>query len=1063
MNRSEDSSGGPIAYMATNGVAANLLMVAILALGLVSLTGLERASWPEIPFNHIEILVPFPGATPEEVEESIVAKIEEQVSSFDYVRAVKSVAAPGIASVRVQVKSGTDIPQAIDEIESAVDRIQSFPAGSERPEVSEMTSRQSIIRLVVYGDVPERSLKELAYWIEDELASLDSVSLVETSGVKDYEISIEVPLARLRALGLTLDDIAAAIRGSSLDLSAGQIDTPDEQVRVRTLGQGYVQQDFEEIVVLAKRDGTVVRLGDIAQVRDGFEDSDLIVRHENSPAAFVEVSRVEGEQVMEVATAVREHLASVIVPSLPAGVEAVILNDESQVYSERVELLQKNAVLGLLLVLISLGLFLETRLAGWVAVGLVTAFVGTLAVMLVLDVELNTISLFVFVLAIGIIVDDAIIVAESIHHERSQGVPGLSAAIRGAQRIKVPLIFAVLTSIVAFTPVLFVPGGIGEIWRALPIMIIAMLLFSLVESLLILPNHLSNLPAPGEPPSNPVERFLARVRSYVDLQLNRFLNGPLDRALHFATDQPSIIIAGAIGLFVLSVSLLPAGIVVSSFVEAVEGDVVTATLEMPDGTTAERTFEVAQELEEAGRRVIERLSEGRPDDAPDILTGVTLTVGQGPRVEGGGVTPNPTLNLEANVAAIEMQLLGMQQRDMSTAKIAQAWRDEVGMLPYARGITYSGETIDLGNPVEVVLSHPDSERLPAIATALTDRLRQIQGVFDVRSDHAPGVREVQIRLRPEARTIGLTAEALAMQSRSAYFGAEVQRIQRGRDEVRVYVRLPANERESITDIERYLIRTHEGAEVPLSQVAFLDSGTSPPSVRRRDGQRVVTVTADIDPSVITGGEANGIVVDSILPELMDAAPGLTYILGGEQQQQFDSLGSLYRGFVIAMLAMFALLAIPLRSYSKPLIVMGVIPFGLIGVILGHLILGIPFTTTAILGFLGLCGVVVNDSLVMMDYIDQRLAKGDSPRTAIIEGAKGRFRPILLTSVTTFLGFTPLILETAIQAQFLRPFAASLGFGIVITTSLLMVLVPALATVRMRQIRPAASPALDLVS
>ena len=957
MNSSEDMRGGPIAYMASNGVAANLLMIAIIAVGLVSLGGLERVSWPEIHFNHIEVSVPFPGATPEEVEESIVAKIEEQVSSFDYVRAVKSVAAPGIASVRVEVKSGTDIPQAIDEIKSGVDRIESFPAGSERPEITEMTSLQSIIRLVVYGDVPERSLKELAYWIEEELAALPTVSLVETSGVKEYEISIEVPLARLRSLGLTLDDIAAAIRGSSLDLSAGQIDTPYQQVRVRTLGQRYVQQDFEEIVVLAKSDGTVVRLGDIAEVRDGFRDSDLIVRHENSPAAFVEVSKAEGEQVMEVAEAVREHVDNVIVPSLPAGVNVVILNDESQTYLERVELLQTNAILGLILVLVSLGLFLETRLAFWVAVGLITAFVGTLGVMLALDLELNTVTLFIFVLAIGIIVDDAIIVAESIHRERSLGASGLSAAIKGARRIKVPLTFAVLTTIMAFAPVMFLPGGIGEIWKALPIMITAMLLFSLVESLFILPNHLSHLPPPDWTPNNFVERFLARVRGYVDFQLNRFLDGPLDRALHFATERPSIVITGAVGLLIVSVSLLPAGIVVSTFTEAVEGDVVTATLEMPNGTTAERTFEVAQELEEAGRRVIDRLSEGRPDDTPAILSGVTLTVGQGPRLEGGGITPNPTLNLEAHIAAVELQLLGMQQRNMSTARIAQAWRDEVGILPYVRGITYSGETIDLGNPVEVVLSHIDSDRLPAIATALTERLWQIEGVFDVRSDHAPGVREIQIRLRPEARTLGLTAEALALQARAAYFGTEVQRVQRGRDEVRVYVRLPTNERESITDIEGYLIRTPGGAEVPLSQVAYLDSGVSPPSIKRRDGQRVVTVTADVDASVITGGVANGIVVDSILPELTETAPGLTYLLGGEQQQQFDSLDALYRGFAIAMLAMFALLAIPLRSYFKPFIVMGVIPFGLIGVILGHLILGIPFTTTAILGFLGLCGVV----------------------------------------------------------------------------------------------------------
>ena len=982
MSPNDDYSGeprGPIAYMAGNGVAANLFMFAILAAGLIALSGLERESWPVLAFNHIEVSVAYPGATPDEVEESIVVKIEEQVSSLDGVLAVKSVAAPGIASVRIEVKSGTDIPLAIDEIESAVARIQSFPAGAERPEITEMTSRQSIIRLVVYGDIPERSLKELAYQIEDELASLPTVSLVETSGVRNYEISIEVPLNRLRALGLTLDDIAAAVGRSSLDLSAGSIDTPNSQVRVRTLGQRYDQQDFEDIVVLGRSDGTVVRLGDIATVRDDFQDVDLLVRHEDKPAAFVEVSRVEGEHVMDVATAVHEHVANVIAPSLPEGVEVDILNDESQVYSERANLLLKNGGLGLLLVLVSLALFLEIRLAVWVVVGLVTSFVGTLAVMLLLDVAINTISLFVFVLAIGIIVDDAIVVAEQIHLERDRGTPGVVAAIRGARRIKGPLTFAVLTSVVAFTPVFFIPGGIGQVWQALPIMIIAMLMISLFESLLILPNHLSHLHGPEWVPANRVDRFFAHTQGFVDRQLNTFLAGPLDRALRFATGQPAITIAGAIGLLILTVSLLPAGIVTSSFADVVEGDFVTASLEMPDGTTAQRTYEVARELEAAGHRVIERFASQQPDDAAPLLSGVTLTVGRGPRVEGGGLIPVPTLNPEANVAAVEFKLVSAQQRQISTTEIVQAWRNEVGVLPYVRGITFSGEVIDLGNAVEVVLSHPDPERLAGIASSLVENLRGIAGVFDVRSDHTPGISEIQLELRREARTLGLTEQTLALQARAAIFGTEVERVQRGRDEVRVFVRLPADERNSITDVEGYLIRTPEGAEIPLSQVASLNSDISPPAIRRRDGQRVVTVTADVDRTVITGGEANAVLIDSILPELTAENPELSYMFGGEQQQQLDSLGSLYRGFAIAMLMIFALLAIPLRSYTKPFIVMAVIPFGIVGVILGHLILGIPFTTTAILGILGLSGVVVNDSLVMIDFIDQRLREGAPTR------------------------------------------------------------------------------------
>ena len=1051
MNGNDDHSAdpkGPIAYMAGNDVAANLFMLLILAAGLVSLSGLERESWPTIHFNQIEVSIAYPGATPEEVEESIIAKVEEQVSSLDDVRAVKSLATPGVASVRLEMKTGTDIPQALDEVDSAVARIQSFPAGAQRPVITEMTSRQSIIRLVVYGDIPERSLKELAYQIEDELASLPPVSMVETSGVRDYEISIEIPLRRLRALGLTLDDVAASIRRNSMDLPAGQIDTAQEQIRVRTVAQRYVQREFENIVVLSRSDGTIVRLGDIAQVRDGFEDADLIVRHQGKPAAFVEVSRMAGEHVMEVATAVQEQVANVIVPSLPEGVRVDILNDESQTYDERVDLLLKNGGMGLLLVLVALALFLEIRLAAWVVVGLATAFIGVLAVMLAFDVPLHTVSLFVFVLAIGIIVDDAIVVAEHIHLERQRGTPGVIAAIRGARRIKVPLTFAVLTSIVAFTPVLFIPGGIGEIWRALPIMIIAMLLISLFESLLILPNHLSRLHGPDWVPTGGIDRFFARTREVVDRRLAQFVDGPLDRALKFATDQPALVVAGAIGLFIVSVSLLPAGIVPSTFADDVQGDFVTARLDMPDGTTAQRTFAVAKTLEAAGQRAIEALSAERGEDPSSLVTGVTVTVGEGPRREGGGLAPVATRNPQANVAAIEFKLVGAQQRTISTAEVVQAWREEVGFLPHVRGITFSGVVIDLGNPVELVLSHPDTDRLVQAASSVAESLRGIDGVFDVRSDHTPGVTEFQLRLRPEARTLGLTQQALAMQVRAAFFGTEVDRVQRGRDEVRVYARLPEDERNAITDIEAYRIRTPAGGDVPLGQVATLETGVAPPVIRRKDGQRVVTVTADVDQAVITSGQANAILVDSVLPKLTAENPDLTYTMGGEQQQQLDSLDALYRGFAIAMLVMFVLLAIPLRSYTKPFIIMAVIPFGVVGVILGHLALGITFTTTAILGILGLSGVVVNDSLVMIDFIDQRLRDGAPARTAIIKGAKGRFRPIMLTSVTTFLGFTPLILEQAIQAQYLRPFAASLGFGIAITTAILMMLIPALYTIRL---------------
>ncbi|MYA67037.1 MAG: efflux RND transporter permease subunit [Gammaproteobacteria bacterium] len=1044
---------GPIAYMASNGVAANLLMLAILAAGLVSLTGLEREAWSAINFYTVEVSMAYPGANPEEIEESIVIKIEDQVSGLEDVNTVRSVAAPGIASVRVEMNSGVDMAQALNDVESAVARIQTFPTGAERPEIREMTSGHSIIRLILYGDMAERSLKELAHQIEDEFTALPEVSLAEVSGVREYEISIEVPGQRLRALGLTLDDIANIVRANSLDLSAGSIDTSEAQVRVRTLGQRYVQQEFEDIVVVAQDDGTVLRLGDIATVRDEFQEVDIIVRHRNQPAVFIEIYRSESEQIMNVATAVYEQLAGTIEPSLPEGVGIDIWNDESTDYSERAALLLKNGSLGLLLVFFALALFLQIRLAIWVTVGLATAFVGALAVMLLFDVSINTVSLFVFVLAIGIIVDDAIVTADSIYKERKQGLPGVAAAIRGTRRIKIPLTFAVLTSIAAFIPLLFIPGGIGDIWRALPIIVIGMLVISLVESLFILPAHLSHLPGPDWRPTNVVDRFFADVQGMVDRGLQAFVEGPLDRGLKFTTAQPLVVVAGAVGALIVSVSLLPAGLIAVLFADVVEGDFVTASLEMPDGTTAARTWEVARELEASGLQVIERLSAEQPDGSPDLLDGGIVVVGQRPRIPGGGLASQPSLNPEANLATVEFKLISAQDRGITTTEIAQAWRDEVGILPHVRGVVFSGDIIDLGNPIEAILSHPDPERLVEHAESVVASLRNIEGVFDIRSDHTPGVREMQLELRPEARTFGLNLQDLALQARTAFFGAEALRVQRGGEEVRVYARLPEAERNAITDIEEYIVRTPSGAEVPLRQVASMNSGNSPPAISRRDEQRVVTVAGDIDIDVISAGEANGILTGTILANLMEEDPELSYILGGEQQVQADSLGSLFRGFALAMLLIFALLAIPLRSYTKPFIIMSIIPFGLIGVMIGHFILQVPVSATTIMGVLGLSGVIVNDSLVMVDLIDQKLRDGMPARNAVIEGAKGRFRPILLTSVTTFMGFTPLILDRSIQAQFMMPFAASLGIGILITTFVLMLVVPAISTMHLNLIRP----------
>lgn len=1037
---------GPIAYMAKNGVAANLLMFLIVAAGLVSLPGLVQEAFPVLSFDFIEVSVAYPGATPDEVEQSVVLRIEEQIETVDGVREVTSVASEGLASVMAGLKTGADIGRVLDEVESAVNRIQAFPAQAERPEIRQMTNRQSVIRLVLYGDVPERALKEVAYDVEARIASLPAVSYVATSGVRAYEISIETPLRRLRALGLTVEDVSNAVRSDSLEVSAGSIETRDAEVRLRTTGRRYSQYDFEDIIVVSRTDGTIVRVGDIAEVRDDFQNVDLITRYNGRRAAFVEVYRSAGEQVLDVVAAVEAHLEREIIPSLPAGVSLDIWNNDADIYEDRLKLLRKNALLGLLLVLAALTLFLEIRLAVWVALGIGISFIGAVVLMLALDVSINTITLFAFILAVGIVIDDAIVVAEQIHAERSKGVPGLVAAIRGTQRVKRPVIFAVLTTIAAFFPLMFVPGPLGRATGSIAVILISILIFSLIESLLILPRHLSHLPDPEAPPANPVERFFSRGHAAVALALKRFTNGPLDRGLQLATAVPQLVIFAGIGALVLCAGLVASGAIGVVFAQPVEADIVTASIELPEGTPARRTAELATELEAAGHRAIERLSGGETDGGDSLLVGVNFTVGAKARPLGGALAQEPSLNPQSNIAAVEFKLAPSEQRSVTSGEFLRTWREEAGLMPAARGLVFTAELLNLGPPVQIQLSYRDPAQLGEIGDQVAAALGRFDGVLDVQSDHSAGLKEVELALRPEARTLGLTLDDVGRQVRSAFFGDEALRVQRGQEDVRVYVRLPEEDRDAIADIENYLVRTPAGAEVPLSRVASARFGVSPSSILRRDRERVVTITADVDPGIVTGAEVLAALETTVLADLGDRYPGFGYRYGGQQEQQLESFGALGRGFLLALLIIFALLAIPLGSYAQPLIIMAVIPFGIVGAILGHLIMGMSLSITSLWGMVALTGVVVNDTLVMIDFINVRLREGAPARTAIIEGAKARFRPILITSLTTFLGFAPLIFERSVQAQFLIPLGVSMGFGLIFATFVLMLITPAMATV-----------------
>ena len=1033
--------------MARNSVAANVLMVVLVLAGLAAARNLVQEVLPDLSLDRVQVLVAYPGATPSEVEESVVGKIEEQIRGVDGLDRLEATASEGLGSVVAHFKSGVDIDRAINEVKAEVDRIVTFPEEAERPQVREVTSRQNVIRLLVHGDIPERSLKELAYAIEEGISSLPEVSLAEVSGARPYEVSIEVPVARLRSIGLTLDDVAMAVRQGSVELSAGRISDGTEEVLVRTLGRNYDQGDFQDIIVLTRPNGTSVRLRDIATVRDGFADTDLAVRYNGRPAIGIDVYRASNEKVLEIAEAVREHLASEVVPTLPPGVGVEIWKDDSVEVSGRLGLMVENALLGLALVLAALTLFLEVRLALWVAVGLAAAFVGTFLFMGLLGVSVNMFSLMALVLALGIVVDDAIVVGESVFSERERGVGGIAAAIRGTRRVSSPVIFSVLTTVTAFAALLPAPGPQGELGRPIPLVVITVLLISLVESLLILPNHLSHLPAPGTSREGGLSRRLARIRRRVDLLLKRIVEGPLDRGLRLAVDRPSILLASAAGLLVLTLAAVNAGVVPNQFLTPIEGDVVSANLEMPSGTPAERTSEVAAGLEAAGHRALERISRERDVDAGLLGVGVALTVGQSAELFDplGG---NALEAARGNLAAVQFKLIGWERHGIAPSAFEQLWREEVGAVPDAKSLSISSNLITLGLPVHLELSHPDPERLAAIADEFVAELGGIGGVFDVRSNLDEGFRELQMELRPAARTLNLTVGHFASQVRSAFFGAEALRVQRGREDVGVYARLPEEERNSPSDVENYLVRT-PGGEVPLAQVASVGFARSAATIQRMDGRRAVTVTAEVDPVLATGQQVNRSLEEGILERLSAEDPLFDYTFGGQRRQQEQANADLGRSLFLALLVMYALMAIPFGSYVQPLIILAAVPLGLIGAVAGHMLLGLSLGIWSMYGLIGVSGVVVNDSLMMIKFINELRDSGVSVRDAIVAGAKDRFRPILLTSVTTFVGVAPLVFETSSYAQHLVPLAASVGFGVLIATALLMLVVPALVAVQLR--------------
>lgn len=1030
-----------IKWMTEHPVAANLTMVLVIVVGVFTAMNIPQKTFPDFTMETIDITVAYPGASPGEIEQSIIRPIEDQISGVDGVDEVTATAREGLASVSIELQLGADVAKKLDEVKTEIDRITVFPEDAEEPTVVQRSNRSRVLEIAIHGPADERVLKEQAERLKSELVTLGSVSFVETANLRDYEISIEVSRDVLNAYGLTLAQVAQIVQANSLELPGGEIETATLAIPLRTLGRNYTRADFENIVVATNDAGGKVFLRDIATVIDGFEDSDISARFgfDGSPAATVNVFRVGDEQVLDIVDEVRAYLAERFEPTLPPGVNVTLWRNDAEELQNRLQLLMENAVLGLALVVLCLTLFLDFRLAFWSAVGIGVAFAATFPVMAMMGMSINMISLFGFILAIGIVVDNAIVVGENIFTNAEGGKPPLQAAVEGTQRIAVPVIFSALTTIVAFTPLLQLPGLLGKFLGAIPMVVIIVLTLSLIQSLIILPRNLSGLDLSGTRRPNIVLRFLNMVRSGMNAGLQWVINRPVDAVLRFATRRYMVPIGGVIALMILTVGLLVHGYVKFNFFPSIDGKFVTANIEMSDGTTFARTETVAEEIRRAALRAGARIEADKGEAPGSVVKNMSVVIGRG---AGGGGPAGGTGTSGATLANVVVRVMEPEDRDWPTKEFEAAWRDEIGDIAGVKLLTVSSSIVNAGDAIALEMSMPDGVDVAPAVAAMKEALRGIPGVFSIRDDGSAGRLEYTLALREEARLHDVSLTDLAGQLRNGFFGIEATRVQRGRDDVRVFVRLPADERDSLADLLETRIRTASGDLIPLSIVARIEEGLSPTTIQRRDGRTITTVTADVDEAVITGSEANALITDQILPDLLSRFDGLQVDFGGEQRTQGDAGKALGAALGVALFVIFALLALVFRSYIQPIVVMVAIPLGLIGAVAGHLIMALPLTLLSIFGIIGLAGVVINNSLVMIDLYNEYLARGWDTRRAVIEGTKDRFRPILLTSLTTFLGIFPLIMETSLQAQFLIPLAVSIGFGVLFGTVIIIIAVPA---------------------
>lgn len=1005
---------GIIAYMARSSVAANLLMIVLLVAGIYTMFSIQKEVFPEFQLDFVNVNVAYPGSSPAEVEQGILLPVEEAVRNVDGIEEIVSTAREGSGEVIIELVPGTERMKAFQDIDQEINRIQTFPDDIEQPEVTLQSRRRDVMEVSLYGAVDVWTLRKLAERLRNVLLSNPEVTQVEFGNVPEYMTHVEIPRNNLRKYGLTLGQVADIIAQSSEDVPAGAVETQSGEILLRMQERKQWAEEFSKITIVNSPSGAAVTLGDIASVRDGFEEVGFFGEFNGSKNIGLEIFRVGDQSPMEIEDKVKEVMADF---QLPPGVEWRIDSNQAEDFRERLSLLTENGLLAIVIVLIILTLFLEYRLAFWVMIGMTISFIGGMIFLPMIGVSVNMISMFGFLVVLGIVVDDAIVVGENVYEYRQKGYSAMDAAIMGTKDVAMPVSFSIITTIIAFVPLLFMPGENGKFWWPLPVVVIVILAVSLIEALFILPAHLAHLKKDAKKPKPVqfIEKYQQKFARGFDHVIDKYYRHFLDKCLEFRY----ISLTAAVALLLMVGSFAMSDHMGMIMMPEVAAEEIEAGIRLPVGTTPEQGAEVARRVTEATEKMFEE------HDLYKVAEGIKTNVrGQ-------------------SFVDVEIVMRPPDQREMTAGEVIALWRDNIGDIKGVDQITFEAERGPGGarQDLSVDLSHSDIAVLEQASTAFVERMNAFENTRDVSDNYDMGKMQYDFKLLPEGRNLGLTSNEVGQQVRDAFFGALAMRQLRGNNEIEVRVKLPYEERKDIQNLEDLVIRTPTGVEVPLLDVVEIEQREAFSSINRRDGRRIVNVGMDVEPSNAVS-RVLARVQQEVLPQLRADFPGTTWTFEGSQADMRESTASLWSGFSIAMLLIYALLALAFKSYTQPLIVMAAIPFGIIGAVIGHILLGYDLSIVSLMGVIALSGVVVNDSLIMIDYANKQ-RKNHSVYEAIHEAGLRRFRPIMLTTMTTFGGLAPIILETSSQAFYLIPMAISLGFGIVFATSIILVIVPCL--------------------